>query len=96
MGSEFLIEPLKYLGAILFALLVYLSARPAARPFALPTLVAAVIWAWLDVKELHQPSHAWTRCLISFVAGAIQFGAFAYAVKWLLQHRQRGSRSEPE
>ena len=96
MGNEFLIEPLKYLGLVLLILLVYLSAKTASRAFALPTLVAAVVWAYLDVAEANQPSQLWTRYAISFVVGCSQFGAFAFSINWLLRYKERRARSANE
>jgi hypothetical protein len=84
MGPEVLIVPLSIVGALLCGLLGYRSLVPASRPFALPTFVAALLWAYYGAVEFRKPDDFWTYFFLSFVGGAVLFGLHAHAIKWLI------------
>ena len=84
MGAEYLVIALAFLGAGALLLLLYLTYKPAVRPYALPTLLfscAAGGWFALgkSVANLH-----WNFA-IGFLLGAVLFGLHAAVIKKLLR-----------
>lgn len=84
MGPEIFITPLAIFGALLCIFLCYRAYRRDSRPFALPTLVASLLWSYYSAVEFKKPDYFWTYYFLSFVGAALIFGLHAHGIKWLL------------
>jgi Ni/Fe-hydrogenase subunit HybB-like protein len=86
MGSE-LIYPIGIaLGGLALALLLYLASIKAHRPFAIPTLVAASIWAWVSVPDIDKFFAMLGSFSIEFVSAVAVFGLQAIFIKVALAY----------
>jgi hypothetical protein len=95
MGIEALVPIVLMLGVALFAFLIARSFDPVARPYALPTLVAALAFAaFLNSRDGHQHGYFWSSLIAWFCLGSIIFGLPAHLIRWLVQrHGRKGSAS---
>jgi hypothetical protein len=82
MGNEFLYPLGVALGLALFAWLLFRSFFARSRPYALPTLVAAVVFALVQ-NDRPSPGYFWHYLVDWFCLGAIFFGLHAHAIQWL-------------
>ena len=82
MGNEFVYPLGVAIGLALFAWLLYRSFIPRARPHALPTLLAALIFAFVQ-NDRPTPGYFWYYLVDWFCLGAIFFGLHAHAIQWL-------------
>ena len=87
MGIEIIWPVSAFFGLCLFAFLFVRSMYRAARPFALPTLIAAAAVAFAAPKNEYQLQHYWMIWFLYFLAGAVAFGVHAHAIRWLLGRR---------
>src|SRR5580765_5120143 len=85
MGIEAFVFLVPMLGIGLFLWLAVHSYLPVSRPFALPTLLAALIFAFILVARLDpDKDHYWSALIACFCIGAIVFGLHAHAIRWLV------------
>ena len=82
MGNEFLYPLGVALGLALFVWLLFRSFRARTRPYALPTLLAAVVFALVQ-NDRPSPGYFWYYLVDWFCLGAIVFGLHAHAIQWL-------------
>jgi hypothetical protein len=88
MGSEIIFPIGVGLGLLLFAWLVVRTFYPRSRPFSLPTLLAALAFAFI-LNGGGKPGYYWYYFIDWFCLGAIIFGLHAHAIQWLVS---RGSK----
>jgi hypothetical protein len=95
VGVEALVPVVLMLGAALFAFLIARSFDPVARPYTLPTLLAAVAFAaFLSSRDGHQHGYFWSSLIAWFCLGSIIFGLHAHLIRWLVRRLGRnGSAS---
>jgi hypothetical protein len=94
MGVEGLVPLLLWVGCLLFVVLLWLSFPARSRPYALPTLVAAMaLGAFLSSRDSHAAGYLWSSLVAWFGLGAIIFGAHAYAIRLLLKRRSARAAS---
>jgi hypothetical protein len=86
MGIEAFVPIVLALGVTLFALLLIRSLSTSSRPYALPTLLAALAFAgFMNNRDGHQQGYFWSSLIAWFCLGAIMFGLHALAIKWLVR-----------
>lgn len=91
MGIEGLVPIILVVGVGLFLFLIARSFDRAARPYALPTLLAAIGFAaFLSSRDGHDRSHLWSSFIAWFGLGAIVFGVHAHLIRWLSNRRGSG------
>ena len=81
MGSELIFPIAMVVAAVLFALLCYLVSRVTSRPFALPTLLAALVWAWHGVEPSGSTGRYLGSFCLEFATGATLFGLHGLAIR---------------
>ena len=91
MGSEIIFPAAAILGIGLFAFLAFRSFSKIARPYAAPTLLAAIAFAFVLNDRAQPPHNDWVYWLDWFCLGAIVFGIHAHAIRWLVQRQIRPS-----
>ncbi len=90
MGIEAFVPIVLALGVVLFALLLVRSIFASSRPYALPTLLAALAFAgFLNSRDGHQQGYFWSSLIAWFCLGAIMFGLHAHAIKWLVGRKYK-------
>ncbi len=82
MGNEFMYPLGVALGLALFAWLLFRSFFARSRPYALPTLLAAVVFALVQ-NDRPSPGYFWYYLVDWFCLEAIFFGLHAHAIQWL-------------
>jgi hypothetical protein len=80
MGTEIVVPICLVLSVAILIWLIVRSIQRPSRPFALPTLVAAVAFALLTTHD-DQYHHYWDFLVMDFVGGAILLGLQAHAIK---------------
>jgi hypothetical protein len=95
VGIEALVPVVLLLGVVLFVFLVARSFDAAARPYTLPTLLAAIGFAaFLNSHDGHAPGFFWSSLIAWFALGGVVFGILAHAIRWLVRRQgRRGSAS---
>jgi hypothetical protein len=82
VGPEALVPFVLIYGMALFLFLIVRSFQPAARPFALPTLLAAIGFAiFLDSRNGHDPGFLWSALIAWFGLSATILGAIAHVIR---------------
>jgi len=79
MGSEIIFPIGVGLGLALFGWLSFRTFNARTRPYALPTLVAALAFAFA-LNDGHGPGYYWYYLVDWFCLGAIIFGLHAHAI----------------
>lgn len=92
MGSEIAPALAAFLSIVILAWLTVRSIQRRSRPFALPTLIATVIFALITTSD-DQYHHYWDLFVMNYVGGAILLGLQAHAIKWLVGRHARGNVS---
>lgn len=85
MGPEALIYPGAVLGGVLFVAFLCLIYRSGSRPFALPSFVAALLWAWSGSLGVNKPEYFWVYFFLSFLGGGAIFGFHAIGIHIMLK-----------
>jgi hypothetical protein len=85
MGPEALIYPGAVVGGALFVAFLYLIYRSGSRPFALPSFVAALLWAWSGSVTINKPEYFWVYFFLSFLGGGLVFGLHATGIHVMLK-----------
>lgn len=91
MGPEIIYPIAIALGLFLFGLLAFRSLSAHTRPYALPTLLAAIVFALILNAEGHKPGYYWSYLIVWFCLGAVVFGVHAHAIRWLVAQRSDGN-----
>lgn len=89
MGPEALIIPGLWLGAALTAYYLYLCCRSTSRPFALSTLIAALLFASLLAGSGGMSGFFWRDFFMVYVPGLLAFGLHALCINVLLKFSNR-------
>jgi hypothetical protein len=92
MGTEIVPPICAFLTVAILAWLVVRSIQRRSRPFALPTLVATVIFVLVTTND-DQYHHYWSFFVMNYVGGAILLGLQAHAIRWLLSRSARDGAS---
>ena len=87
MGIEIIYPIGAGLGVVVLIWLVIRSFMPRSRPFALPTLLAALLVAFFE-RDRVSPDFYWMALLDVFFLGAVAFGLHAHAIQWLVGRRR--------
>lgn len=90
MGSEIIFPIGIGLGVALFVWLFASSFFRRFRPYSIPTLLYALVFALLFTSD-NKPGYYWYYFVDWFCLGAILFGVHAHAIRWLVQRRDTGS-----
>ena len=94
MGVEAFVPVVLMLGVALFIFLIARCFNAAARPYSLPTLLAAAGFAaFLNFRDGHAPGYFWSSLIAWFALGAIVFGVHAHVIRWLVKRQGNGSAS---
>lgn len=87
MGAEYLVIAAAAIGGGALLLLLYLSYKPATRPYALPTLLfSCAVGVWSAVGKPTANLHL--HFAIGFLIGAVLFGLHAAIIRKLLRRSQ--------
>ena len=92
MGVEILLPICAVLSVGIIIWLSIRSIQRRSRPFALPTLVATVVFAFVTTSD-DQYHHYWDSFVLNYVGGAILLGLQAHAIKWLISRQARSNVS---
>ena len=94
MGSEVIFPIGLGLGGVLFAWLIFRSFYARSRPYSLPTLLAAITFAFaLSDHGKRDYYWYWYSFVDWFCLGAIIFGLHAHAIKWLVSRSAKSAAS---
>ncbi|MEQ1802455.1 MAG: hypothetical protein ABL989_11065 [Gammaproteobacteria bacterium] len=91
MGSEIIFPIGLWLGLFVFAWLLFRSFHARSRPFSLPTLLAALAFAFA-LNDGSKPGYYWYYLVDWFCLGAIIFGLHGHAIRWLIGRGAQAQR----